>query len=353
MQKNYFKTLLFQKIVRNAVTALICLCSVYGVNAQEQQTVTEKRVDYLERIYFSGENKEGLNGKILVAIQELRERTPTPALAKQATFLIDIQDKASAADNACDILDLLAVGIYNIDAVDGSKQGVKTPSNKAKETSVDALSSLNKLNTTSGNLSASARNLGWSSYLLSGGKASSVLSGAGKVANTAGAISDVAGIAGQAGKTAQQITDIGKSFGIGFKKKDKACNVVTKKDIEIGDHSVQSTGTTANANATVNTNSFASNNTVTSTTGNNAVTSTTVINIPGIGSPSLRALADTLRTKAGVQSAEKAYNESLSTITVVHTGSTDALADWLEDKLSSRFKLVNYANGKINLAPKK
>lgn len=316
----------------------------FDIHAQAQSgNAAEKKVDYLERIYFSGENKEGLNTKILIALQELQEKTPTPALAKQVTFLIDIRDKASAAGNACDVLDLLAVGIYNIDAAEAVQQGVRTPSDKAKARSVDALASLNKLNSTSNSLSSSARNLEWSSYLLSGGKYGSFASGAGKVARTAGTVGTIAGAAGQAGQTVKQLGEVGKSLGISLKKKDKPCDDVAKKDIEIGEHLALTTS--SNTNASTNTNSTAQENL-------NTATSTTVISIQGISSSSLRALTDTLKTKQGVQSVEKSYNGTLSTISISHLGTTDALADWLEDKFSSKFKLIDYAAGKINLTAK-
>lgn len=344
--KNYYA--LFEKSNNRSFMYFIfsgtlsLLLLVLNQKTAKAQSSVEKKVDYLERIYFSGENKEGLNTKILIALQEIQEKTPTPALAKQATFLLDIQDKTSAADNACDILDLLAVGIYNIDAAEAVKQGVKAPSDKAKAKSVDALASLNKLNSTSNNLSSSARNLEWSSYMLSGGKYGSFASGAGKVARTAGTVGYAAGAAGQAAQTAKQLGDVGKSLGINFKKKDKACNDVEKKDIEIGEHLALPVSTNTNTSSNANTKANP-----------NATTSTTIINIQGISSSSLRALTDTLRNKAGIQSAEKSYNEVLSTITVMHAGSTDALADWIEDKFSSKLKLADYGNGKINLITKK
>jgi hypothetical protein len=220
------------------IVFLFTTCFFFSLHiyAQTQSSNAEKKVDYLEQIYFSGENKEGLNTKILIAIQAIQQKKPTTALAKQATFLLDVEDKANAADNACDVLDLLAVGIYNIDAAEAAQEGVKPPSDKAKVKSADALASLTKLNNTSNNLSSSAHNLEWSSYLLNGGKFGSFAAGAGKVANTAGAVGTVAGAAGQAGQTVKQLGDIGKSLGIGFKKKDKPCKDVTKKDIEIGEH---------------------------------------------------------------------------------------------------------------------
>lgn len=80
--------------------------------------------------------------------------------------------------------------------------------------------------------------------------------------------------------------------------------------------------------------------------------STTVISIQNIASAALRNLADDLKGKEGMQSVEKAFAEKLSTITVVHTGSTSDLADWLEEKCGAKLKMVNYENGKINMANK-
>lgn len=318
-------------------TFFVCLFSWFLANSQvTTNDAAEKKVDYLERIYFSGENKEGLDTKILITLQELQSKVPTPALAKQVTFLIDIQGKTQASDNACDILELLAVGIYNIDAAEAILQGVKKPSDQAKAKSVDALESINKLNSTSTNLSSSARNLQWSSYLLNGNSYGSFASGAGKVANTAGAVGLATSAAGQAGQTAKQLNDVGKSLGISFKKKGKPCSDVPKKDIQIGEHA-------GNVSMTAGTNAA---------TGGNTAFSTTVINIPRISSASLRTLTDSVRSRAGVESAERAFNEALSTITVKHTGSTDGLADWLEDKFRSKFKLVDYGTGKINLSVK-
>ena len=320
-------------------TLIFCLLTFLNPGAVRAQVSPEKKVDYLERIYFSGENKEGLNTQILIALQEIQERAPTTALAKQATFLLDIKDKASAEDNACDLLDLVAVGIFNIDAAEAVKQGVKPPSDKAKAKSVDAIASLDKLNSTSYNLSSGARDLEWSSYLLSGGHYGSFAAGAGKVARTTGTIGVAAGAAGQVGRTTKQLGDIGKSMGIRIGgKKDKPCKEVEKKNIEIGEHLAPVANTAANTDAA---------------TKPDAAASTTIITISGISSSSLRTLADALREKAGVQSAEKSYNETASTISVLHAGSTDALADWLEDKFGNQFKLVDYGSGKINLAAKK
>jgi hypothetical protein len=302
-------------------------------------TTAEKKVDYLERIYFSGEDKAGLNENILITLQELQEKSPTPALAKQVTFLIDIQDDANAAKNACEVLDLLAVGIYNIDAAEAKLQGVQRPSDKAKTKSVNALASIQKLNSTANSLSSNASNLAWSSYLLSGGKYGTFASGAGKVANGAAKFGNTLGAVGQAAETGKQVIGIAKGFGADklFKKKDKACNDVDKKDIVIGEHGAApaKTATTEKAATAL------------------AGTETqTVVNITSVSNSLLRSFTDTIKTKPGVRSAEKTYNETLSTVTVFHTGTTDNLADWIEDKLGSKFKLGEYGPGKINLTPK-
>lgn len=319
---------------------LLCLLS-FGIcaNAQTGENRSEKKVDYLERIYFSGENKAGLNTKILIALQELQEKAPTPPLAKQVTFLLDVKDKAGNAENACAILDMLAVGIYNIDAAEAVQQGVLAPSDKAKAQTVDAIASLNKLSSTSSALSSGATNLMWSNVLLNGGNYGSFAAGAGKVAGVAGTVGMAANAAGQAGQTVKQVGELGKMMG--FKKKDKPCDDVQKKDIQIGEHAALAA--TANGAAAPNTNTAA---------GSTAGVSTTVINIQGISSANLRVFTEALKTKTGVQSAEKSFSETASTITVLHSGSTDSLSDWIEDKFSTKYKLIGYSNGKISLSSK-
>ncbi|MFT4019052.1 MAG: hypothetical protein QM668_18965, partial [Agriterribacter sp.] len=79
---------------------------------------------------------------------------------------------------------------------------------------------------------------------------------------------------------------------------------------------------------------------------------TTIISIPGITSTALRSLTDAVETRPGVQAAARNYNETLSTITVTHSGNTDDLADWIEDKFGTKYKLIGYSTGKINIAPK-
>lgn len=294
--------------MKTKVFLITLLLNLSFIAFAQSISIDEKKVDYLERIYFSGENKEGLNTKILISIQEIQQKSPTPSLAKQVTFLLDLQDKASVAEDACDILDLLAVGIYNIDAEEAAKEGVHTPSATAKAKSADAISNLTKLSNTSSSVSSTANSVAWSNYLLTGGKYSSFAAGTGKVASTA--------------STVKQLADLGKSIGINFKKKDKACNDVSKKEIQIGEHVAA------------------------------ALASTIIITIQGINSSTLRVITDTLKNKIGVQSAEKSFNESMSTVTILYSGTTDVLADWLEDKFSTMLKLVDYSTGKIKFTIK-
>lgn len=229
---------IFLACTTNAALMVCLFMSQAAAQTMEGSETTnkEEKVDYLERIYFSGENKEGLNMMIMITLQELNEKLPTPALAKQFNFLLDVKDNAEAAANACDVLDLLAAGIYNIDAAEAKQQGVRTPSEKAKLKSADALASLDKLSRTSNSLSQSAGNAAWSSYLLSGGKYSAFTSGAGKLARGAGTAGVALGAVGQAGNTARQLGNIGKEMGISLKKKDKPCDDVPKKEIKPGQH---------------------------------------------------------------------------------------------------------------------
>lgn len=319
---------------------LYCFCLLAAAQATAQ-TTPEKKVDYLERIYFSGKNKAELNVGILVALQEMQGKQPSDALAKQATYLLDIQDEANNASDACELLDLLAVGIYNIDAAEASKQGVRPASDKARKKTVDALASINKLGSSSNTLSNSARSLEWSSYLLSGGRYGAFAQGAGKIANKAGQAGAVLGAAGAAGQTVKEVGGVLESVGVNpFKKKDKACGDVLPKEIEIG----QRPDLVASAPPTTPEQAA---KTALAVTGIK-----TVISLQGVSNATLKTVAEALRAKEGITSVEKTYSDALSTITVQHTGATDALADWLEEKFNASFKLKNYDTSTINLIAK-
>ncbi len=329
------------------ITLVIFLTtSTNKLQAQDGATI-EKKVDYLEQIYFSGENKAGLNVKMQIALQQMQNLQPTPALAQQVTYLLDLQQKSADAGNACEVLDLLSVGIYQIDALEAKEQGVLPPSDKAKKKSADALENLSKLSTSSSSLSTSARNLEWSSYMLSGGRYGSFASGAGKVANGAGMVGATVGTAGQLAETAGQIKGLGQSLGV-FKKADSPCKAVPTKMIALGQHATLSALAGAPGAAP------GSTTTVTADAANTVSASdqTTVINIPLISNALLRSLTHSIRLMPKVRTAEKTFNQTQSTITVVHTCTLDVLADWIEDKMGKNLALVNYGNGAINVAMK-
>lgn len=309
-------------------------CLAVPAFAQQSSTAAEKKVDYLERVYFSGQNKEGLNTQIMIVLQAFQDKPLTPSLEKQTSFLADIQKKIPAAADACEVLDMLSVGIYNLDAAEALKQGVRSPSDNAKVKTFDALSGINKLHSASTNIGTSARGLEQTTYASNGGQRNSVATGAGKVASTATTVGNVATAAEQAGQTAKQLEDVGKSFGIGTKKKDKPCPGVPRKEIAVGEHQQQTLSASANTASQV------------------ASITTTVIQIQGISSSSLKTFTDGLRSKPGVKSAEKTFNEQSSAVTVVHEGSTDVLADWIEEHFGNQLKTVNYSSGQISLASK-
>jgi len=351
-------------VVCSFLLLLSCLVqpeTVFGrtLNIPDQDTSAEKKVDYLQRIYFSGETKAGLNTKILVALQELSERPPTQLLARQVTYLLEIKDKAIDAEDACDILEMLAVGIYNIDAVEAEKQGVKYPSSKARAKTVDAIGTLNQLNSNSRNISTSASEAAWSSYLLSGGKSTGFISSASKVAATAGRVEAATGAIAQAAQTGKQLKDLGQSFGL-MNKKDKACNDVPKKVIEIGPHinpnanALASAGTTPVQGASAQQSAPAQSSPVQQPAAvqNTPGVTSTVINIPGVNAADLKLLTDALKLKDGVEAATRTFSSASSTITVKHSGSTEGLADWISEKFDKKFDLAEFNAGKIGLIVK-
>ena len=241
--------------------------------------------------------------------------TPTAALAKQMNFLVEIKSQIDAADNACDILDLLAVGIYNIDAEEAVSQGVKQPSDKAKKQSVDAIASLDKLTSTSNNLSGNARGLEWSSWMLSNGKYGGFAKSMGGVANTAGKIGMVGEAAGGAAKTVQSIGQIGKGLGIGFGSgKNKPCNKVPKKDIQLGEH-VAATSTSKQSVKQV---ASQNSNAGTSAPPPSAANSTEVI-INHINDDQLSSLSSALRKTSGISSVnDDNFTNNTATLAISH-----------------------------------
>lgn len=276
---------------------------------------------------------------ILTTLQDLEGAQATTSVAKQYAFLAGIKDKASACESACDILEILAVGAYAIDANKAAEQSVLPPDNTAKANAGEALQSINN---TFGNVNSSMGNTAYNTYILSRGSV-----------NTFGAANTVAKVAGTANtvvtsvSAGKQVFNEGKKIWKTIGGGNGPCKKVPKKEIAIGKHEILLQGAPQQNRVEQQTNNADPNNNT--NTGNAA---TTVISIPGITSSALRALTDAVETRPGVQAAARNYNETLSTITVTHSGSTDDLVDWIEDKFGSQYKLVSYSTGKINITPK-
>ncbi|MBD8489207.1 hypothetical protein IFO69_10665 [Echinicola sp. CAU 1574] len=307
----YFDKSLLGKCSMTALIFVLLLLS-YPINGQQVQS-DEAKVDYLQRIYFSGENKEGIVKNILITIQELKGMTFTPALEKQYIFLNEIEGQVAKANDACEALDLLAVGIYNIDPTEAASQGVILPSEEAKVKSSDAMANFNKINTNAKDISRVANSANMNS-----------------IAGTSSTVGDAAKMAGEAGEIGKELADLGKSIGI-LKKKDKPCKNVTQKDIPIGVHLVS--GNLVNSGAV----------------SQSVETLTTVITISNMDFSSFNVMVDTLSSNPNIKSLDKKFNEDSSSITVVHIGSTDDLADWVHEKFKDKVKLVAFETGLISL----
>lgn len=305
-------TTLFAVYKRTATFIIVSIGCLLCYNASAQDIKSditeEKKVDYLEKIYFSGENKQGLNTKILVTLQEIQNGAPTPSLIKQLNYLVQIKEKADAADNACDILDMLAAGIYDIDAAEAVKQGVKMPTDKGKANAGDALAALSKLSNSTNQLSNTANNAAWSNYLLTGGRSTNFITGAGKVAGTANTITGVTNTVGAAANSVNQARSLIGGLGLG--KGDKPCKTVAKKEIEIGDHSLAKTTQQEISKEPKK---------------EDALYKTTLVSVKGIDYDKLKTFEESIKACAGVQTTTKKFNTTVSTIEVQHTGSTDEL----------------------------
>jgi len=184
-------------------------------------TMAEKKVDYLEQIYFSGKNKENLNRAIAAVILDMEAKPATEAVTKQYLFLGGIKDQATAAEDACEIEDILAVGIYDIDPAEAALQNIPQPGKKFSEKFDKTLAGVN-------GLSNSTANAALSVFVLSKGSAGTLglANNAAFVGNTVGTIA--------AGKKAYDDT---KKL-IRWVSGDKPCKKVHPKNIEIGPHIV-------------------------------------------------------------------------------------------------------------------
>ena len=185
-----------------------------------QDTMPESKVDYLERIYFSGKNKEGLNNMILETIQSLEGKNTTAAVAVQYSFLSGIKGNAENAKNACDIEQILAAGIYGIDVHEALSQNIPRP---GKEATAQSGSALQAVSTISSNVSGAAVT-GW--YLSNGS------AGYAKTAVAAYKVNAATTTVARTAESIKQAQEIFKAFA-----KDKPCKSVPQKDIPIGNHS--------------------------------------------------------------------------------------------------------------------
>ncbi|MGN6436035.1 MAG: hypothetical protein ACTHMM_05860 [Agriterribacter sp.] len=301
-----------------------------------QDTSAEEKIDYIERIYFSRKNKDDLNVMILTTLQDLEGAQATTSVAKQYAFLSGIKEKADASETACDILEILAAGAYALDAKKAAAQQVLLPNDAAKAKAGDALQSLSN---TFGSVNSSLGNAAYNSYVLSRGKVN-IFGASNTVYTIAGTANTITGSLSEGKKLYNEGKKIWKQLGGG----NGPCKKVPYKDIAIGRHEVPQQGAQQNTSQQQQKTGQNSNN--------SAESITTIISIPGITSGALRSLTDAMETRPGVQTATRSYNETLSTITITHSGSTDDLADWLEDKFGKQYKLVGFSVGKINMAPK-
>ena len=105
---------IIERRVKMIIAYTIILMMLFSLQSMGQNDPShEAKADYLLRIYFSGQNKDGIVKDVLVTIQELEEKISNPSLSDQYSFLYEMQDKLSQADNTCDALDLLSIGIYS------------------------------------------------------------------------------------------------------------------------------------------------------------------------------------------------------------------------------------------------
>lgn len=197
-------------------------------------TLTEKKVDYLELIYFSGKNKQELSGYILAVLQQMESKNATTAVAMQYTFLSGIKDKVESSKNACEVLEMIANGIYAIDANEAIQMGIAKPKSDGKGSinAAEALSSLSTLNSTTNNMA-------WQSWVLSGGKTTGTTMA---IAGTTNKVANTLAVADQATQMIGQGSKVLKGFGLGGG--DKPCKEVPVKMIAIGDHTPQPTAVT-------------------------------------------------------------------------------------------------------------
>jgi len=187
-------------------------------------TVAEKKVDYIEKIYFSGGNKAQINASIASTLQDMQAKAATEAVTRQYVFLSGIQDQANDASNTCEVEEMLAGGIWDIDPIEADAQHIPKPGAKVGAKIDKALAGVNSVSNAAGGAAVSA-------FLLSNGSYKSYKTTS-KVAGAAGSVGNMANSATQVKQTYDQTK---KLFYNIF---DKPCKKVTPKNIEIGTHVV-------------------------------------------------------------------------------------------------------------------
>jgi hypothetical protein len=303
-----------------------CLMHPPSLHARELtfspiDSTKERNVDYLEKIYFSGENNEGLLNAIQITLQNLQQQytgknIPT-AVGSQVNFLGGVYEKAQNAKDACEITDMLAAGIYNLDVSEAVAQGIPRPKEKVS-------ADLGTLISASQNIAETSAEASWDALYLTGSL---------KGFSTLSKISQGASITGKAGETLNTANSIRNTF---FKPKDKGCKSVPQKVITIGEHQASQQNSVAAQAIPKETQPGVSSD-------NTGVTSDkkTIITIIGIDYEKLTALEQNIKACSTVKSTVKKFNTSQSTIEVTHTGTTDELLSLMLQTCKSNLKSSN------------
>ena len=322
---------------KHLFSSLFLFNTITAVCQTDLSYPAEKKVDYLEKIYFSGSNKEGLTDSIEVYVSRMSKRfdstlIPSPEYLKQFVFLQKIQPQLPNTKDACDILDLLAVGIRNIDIEEAMAQKIKKPSEDAVNNSADALEGIGKVNNAVSSTSGALNSLAWANYYRSGKTV-----GFGATRSIAGA----ADMLETGVELAKQGKDIANALGM-FGGKNKSCKEVDKKNIALGEHkftpiSKQSLASTAQTETT--------EKTVTTVA---SVTATTVT-INNISFKQLSTLRDLLEKMKGVHDVvTDNFNNNVAVLKVSHELKLDDLLVNITQLTSSVKLEVSASDSKTN-----
>lgn len=273
----------------------------------------ERKTDYLEKIYYSGLNKEGLLDLIDITIQSFEGTAVNSTVAKQYSFLSQIRAKVASSKSSCEALEMIATGIHALDKQAALDQEIPKPSAKVS----DPLSSI--VNSTQ-NVRYNASEMAYDAWILSNGNIgayttfSKVANGANKVGRTLDGINKVK-------KTADDVKKVLGSVGLG--KADKECPKVPAKEVTIGEHSLpaaalaQTNTPEAKATAPVITNET---KTVEKTT-----PAATTINIKNVDYAKLASIHERVKNCSIVSDSKMKIDVNGSSLILIHSGSFDDL----------------------------